>query len=50
AHCQNRLQHGKKGLLSLDEFMIKIEDLAHQHEQNQSKMSVLKALYEYVQN
>ena len=50
AHCQNRLQHGKKGLLSIDEFMIKIEDLAHQHEQNQAKMAVLKALYEYVQS
>ncbi len=49
AHCQNKLQYGGKGILSLDEFMIKIENLAHEHEENKSKMSVLKALYEYVQ-
>ena len=48
-HCQNKLQYGGKGILSLDEFMIKIENLAHEHEENKGKMSVLKALYEYVQ-
>jgi len=48
-YCQNKLQYGGKGLLSLDEFMMKIENLAHEHEENKSKMSVLKALYEYVQ-
>jgi exodeoxyribonuclease-1 len=48
-YCQNKLQYGGKGLLSLDEFMIKIENLAHEHEDNKSKMSVLKALYDYVQ-
>jgi exodeoxyribonuclease-1 len=48
-YCQNKLQYGGKGILSMDEFMIKIENLAHEHEENKSKMSVLKALYEYVQ-
>ena len=48
-HCQSKLQYGGKGILSLDEFMIKIENLAHEHEENKSKMAVLKALYEYVQ-
>lgn len=48
-HCQNRIQFGGKGSLSADEFMIKIENLVHEHENNQSKMSVLKALYEYLQ-
>lgn len=48
-YCQNKLQYGGKGILSLDEFMIKIENLVHEHEENKSKMSVLKALYEYIQ-
>ncbi|MBL4942113.1 MAG: exodeoxyribonuclease I [Colwellia sp.] len=48
-HCQSKLQYGGKGILSLDEFMIKIENLAHEHEKDKSKMAVLKALYDYVQ-
>jgi len=53
SYCQNKLQNGGKGILSLDEFMMKIENLAHEldadNESNQEKMQVLKALYEYVQ-
>ena len=49
SYCHNKLQYGGKGILSLDEFMIKIENLAHEHEENKSKMLILKALYEYVQ-
>ena len=48
-HCQNKLQYGGKGVLSLDEFMIKIENLAHDHETDKVKMSILKALYEFLQ-
>jgi len=48
-HCQNKIQFGGKGLLSADEFMIKLENLAHEHENNQAKMAVLKALYQYLQ-
>jgi exodeoxyribonuclease-1 len=48
-YCQNKLQYGGKGILSLDEFMIKIENFVHEHEENKDKISVLKALYEYVQ-
>ena len=48
-YCQNKLQYGEKGLLSIDEYMMKIENLAHEHESNESKMKILKALYEYVQ-
>ncbi|MDO6447215.1 exodeoxyribonuclease I [Colwellia sp. 1_MG-2023] len=48
-YCQNKIQFGGKGLLSADEFMIKIENLVHEHENNQSKMAVLKALYQYIQ-
>lgn len=48
-HCQTKLQYGGKGILSLDEFMIKIENLAHEHEEDKAKMSVLKSLYEFLQ-
>ncbi len=48
-YCQNKLQYGEKGLLSVDDFMIKIENLAHEHENNPSKIEVLKALYQYIQ-
>jgi len=48
-YCQNKLQYGEPGLLSLDEFMIKIENLAIEHENNPEKMKILKMLYQYVQ-
>ena len=48
-YCQNKLQYGGKGILSLDEFMMKIENLAHEYETDKAKMSVLKALYEFLQ-
>jgi exodeoxyribonuclease-1 len=48
-YCQTKLQYGGKGILSLDEFMIKIENLAHEHEEDKAKMSVLKSLYEFLQ-
>jgi len=48
-YCQNKLQYGEKGLLSLDEYVIKIENLAHEHENNSKNMAVLKALYQYIQ-
>jgi len=48
-YCNNKLQYGEKGLLSMEEFMQKIENLAHEHENNKPKMAVLKALFDYVQ-
>ncbi|MFT5759179.1 MAG: exodeoxyribonuclease-1 [Alteromonadaceae bacterium] len=48
-YCQDKIQSGGKGLLSLDEYMIKIENLVHEFESNEEKMKVLKALYQYVQ-
>ena len=48
-YCQNKLQYGGKGILSLDEFMMKIENLAHEHEESKANMLVLKALYEFIQ-
>ncbi|MDO6428727.1 exodeoxyribonuclease I [Thalassotalea sp. 1_MG-2023] len=49
SYCQSKLQYGGKGVLSADEFMLKIENLVHEHESDQSKVAVLKALYEYLQ-
>jgi exodeoxyribonuclease-1 len=47
-HCQNRLEYGENGLLSAQEFMLKLENLAIEHENNTEKMKVLKALYTYI--
>ncbi|WDE09580.1 exodeoxyribonuclease I [Thalassomonas haliotis] len=49
-YSSNKLQYGGQGILSLDEFMMKLENLAMEHENNPEKMAVLKALYQYVQN
>jgi exodeoxyribonuclease-1 len=48
-YCNNKLQYGEKGILSIEEYLLKIENLAHQYEDNKAKMNVLKALYQYVQ-
>jgi exodeoxyribonuclease I len=48
-YCQNKLQYGGKGILSIEEYMLKIENLAHEHEQDPGKMAILKALYQYIQ-
>ncbi|QBY02895.1 exodeoxyribonuclease I [Thalassotalea sp. HSM 43] len=47
-YCQNKLQLGENGL-SLDEYMIEIENLVHEHESDSGKIEILKALYQYVQ-
>lgn len=49
-YCQNKLQYGEKGILSVEQFVSKIESLALEHENNPEKMAVLKALYQYLQN
>ncbi|RHW77020.1 exodeoxyribonuclease I [Colwellia sp. RSH04] len=48
-YCQNKIMYGGKGILSADEFMMKIENLAHEHEEDNEKLLILKALYEYIQ-
>ncbi|MFD2166619.1 exodeoxyribonuclease I [Thalassotalea euphylliae] len=50
AYCRDKIQTGGKGLLSADEFMIKLENLVHEYEDNAHKISILKALYEYLQS
>ncbi|WP_241242256.1 exodeoxyribonuclease I [Thalassotalea sp. G2M2-11] len=49
SYCQSKLQYGGKGILSADEYMLKIENLVHEHESDPHKMSILKALYQYLQ-
>ncbi|TLU66246.1 exodeoxyribonuclease I [Thalassotalea litorea] len=46
-YCQNKLANGENGL-SYDEYMLTIENLAHEHEQDTHKLAILKALYQYV--
>jgi exodeoxyribonuclease-1 len=48
--CQDKIQFGGKGLLSADEFIITLENLAHEHESDEGKMKVLKSLYQYLQS
>ncbi|WDD96780.1 exodeoxyribonuclease I [Thalassomonas actiniarum] len=49
-YSSNKLQYGGQGILSLDEYMMKLENLAMEHENNPEKMAVLKALFQYVQS
>lgn len=48
-YCQNKLQNGGQGILSADEYMIKLENLAFENENKPEKMAVLKKLYQYLQ-
>ncbi len=48
-YCHDKLQFGGQGILSVDEFMMKIENLLHTHSSNDKKMAILKALVQYVQ-
>ncbi|RUO36582.1 exodeoxyribonuclease I [Aliidiomarina sanyensis] len=48
--CQERLQYGGHGYLSLEEYALHIENLAHQHESDPQKMAILKALYQHAQS
>ena len=50
SYCQDKIQYGTKGALSAEEFMLKLENLAHEHESDKAKMAVLKALYQYIQS
>ncbi|MEW6982834.1 exodeoxyribonuclease I [Colwelliaceae bacterium 6471] len=49
-YCNNKLQYGGKGILSAEEFMLKLENLAYENESNEQKMRILKALFQYVQS
>ncbi len=50
-HCRDTIEQGK-GSPALDAqgFMLELENLVHEHEQDEHKMRILKALYMYAQN
>lgn len=48
--CQERLMHGYRGGLSVDDFVLKLEHLAEVNQQNSRNMAILKALAEYIQS
>lgn len=47
--CQQRLTQGSKWHLSMDEFILKLEQLAELHQNSDRNMAVLKALAHYIQ-
>lgn len=48
-HCKTRLTEGGKHRLSMDEFVLRLEQLAEEHEQNSRNMAIIKALANYIQ-
>ncbi|RUO31696.1 exodeoxyribonuclease I [Aliidiomarina sedimenti] len=48
-HCRQRLTQGTQYHLSVDEFVLRLEQLAQEHAQNDRNMAIIKALAEYIQ-
>ena len=48
--CHERLTQGSQYHLSLDEFILKLEQLAHEQQQNQRNMTIIKSLADYIQS
>ncbi|WP_237361654.1 exodeoxyribonuclease I [Vibrio marisflavi] len=42
-HCRDYFER------NLPDYMINLENLAHDHEQNQAKMAILKSVYQYIE-
>lgn len=50
-YCQNKLMHGDDSpSISAHDFMITLENLAHEHDDNEKNLHILKALYNYAQS
>lgn len=49
SHCQERLQNGTDGYLSIAEYVQIIEELATEHEQDAGKVALLKQLYQWLE-
>ena len=50
-YCQNKLMHGEdQPSISAQDFMITLENLAHEHDDNEKNLTILKALYNYAQS
>lgn len=47
-HCKDRLMHGSEQFLSVDEYVLELENLAEAHQDTPQKMRVLKALADYL--
>ena len=39
-YCENKLNFGGKGVLSLTEYVQRLETLAHEHQQDSHKMAI----------
>ncbi|QLE09614.1 exodeoxyribonuclease I [Pseudoalteromonas shioyasakiensis] len=50
-YCQNKLMHGEDNpSISGQDFMITLEYLAHENDDNEKNLHILKALYNYAQS
>ena len=50
-YCQNKLMHGEdQPSISAQDFMITLENLAHEHDDSEKNLTILKALYNYAQS
>ena len=50
-YCQNKLMHGEDSpSISAQDFMITLENLAHENDDNEKNLHILKALYNYAQS
>lgn len=45
--CQTRLMEPPEGMLSAEDFALKLEALANQHQEDSHKLRLLKSLYDY---
>lgn len=49
-HCRQRLLSGSKHHLNVDDFILELERLSSEHEQNARNMQIIKALADYIQS
>ncbi|MFP3362792.1 exodeoxyribonuclease I [Pseudoalteromonas sp. SIMBA_148] len=50
-YCQNKLMHGEdQPSINAQDFMITLENLAHEHDDSEKNLTILKALYNYAQS
>lgn len=47
-HCKDRILHGSAKFLSLDDYVLKLEELAETQQDNADKMRIIKALADYI--
>lgn len=47
-HCKDRLLHGSEHFLSVDDYVLALENLAETHQNDPQKMRILKSLADYI--